>query len=229
MFGWAVKNRKLPSNPAAGISIAIAAKVRTRAKGFTDVEAAAILKHALQYKPSKAEFARTAAAKRWVPWLCAYTGARVGEMVQLRKEDIHREGRVYIVRITPEAGTVKGRRYREVPLHPHLNKMGFPEFASAAKDGHLFFTPTKEGGWRGPWQAVKNRLQEFAREVVTDPRVQPNHGWRHRFITVCRKHAVDQEFRRMITGHKGEGVDEESYGDPAGLYREICKLPRYAV
>ena len=26
-----------------------------------------------------------------------------------------------------------------------------------------------------------------------------------------------------------EGVDEVSYGDPAGLYREVCKLPRYAV
>ena len=33
----------------------------------------------------------------------------------------------------------------------------------------------------------------------------------------------------MITGHKGDGVDESDYGDPAGLYREICKLPRYAM
>lgn len=38
---------------------------------------------------------------------------------------------------------------------------------------------------------------------------------------------MDQEIRRMITGHAGEGVDERDYGDPAGLYREICKLPRF--
>ena len=76
---------------------------------------------------------------------------------------------------------------------------------------------------------VKNRLQEFAREVVTDRRVQPNHGWRHRFITLCRQHGVDREITRMITGHEGEGVDEEGYGDPAGRYREICKLPRYTI
>jgi len=30
-------------------------------------------------------------------------------------------------------------------------------------------------------------------------------------------------FMPSATGHKGEGVDEKSYGDPAGLYREICK------
>lgn len=27
----------------------------------------------------------TFAAKRWVPWLIAYSGARVGEMAQLRR------------------------------------------------------------------------------------------------------------------------------------------------
>ncbi|HVY89631.1 MAG TPA: hypothetical protein VG942_12230, partial [Hyphomonadaceae bacterium] len=181
------------------------------------------------YKAGKAELPKTAAAKRWVPWLCAYSGARVGEMVQLRKQDLRREGKVYMLRITPEAGTVKGRRYRDVPLHPHLVKMGFPAFVQGAKDGHLFFTPTKSGGWRGPWGAVKNRLGEFVRAVVNDRRVQPNHGWRHRFITEARMVGMDQEIRRMITGHKGEGEDEVAYGDPAGLYREIRKLPRYNV
>ena len=53
--------------------------------------------------------------------------------------------------------------------------------------------------------------------------------WRHRFITLARANNMDQEIRRMITGHKGEGVDEEVYGEPAGLHREICKLPRYEV
>jgi integrase len=162
-----------------------------------------------------------------VPWLCAYTGTRLGGMVQLRKEDVRLEGEVYILRITPEARTVKGRRFRDVPLHPHLVELGFPAFVQAAAEGYLFITPTKKGGWRGAWHTGKNRIREFVREVVSAPQVQPNHGWRHRFITLCRAHGVDQEIRRMITGHKGEGVDEVSYGDPAGLFREICKLPAY--
>lgn len=229
VFGWGVRNRKLVTNPATGITVAFAEKVRVRQKGFTNTEALTILRHARGYKPKGAELPKTTAAKQWVPWLCAYTGARLGEMVQLRKEDVRHEGKVWVLRITPEAGTVKGRRYRDVPLHPQLVELGFPASVATAPNGYLFLTPTKKGGWRGPWQAVKNRVSEFVREVVSDPQVQPSHGWRHRFITQAREYGMDQELRRMITGHRGEGVDEVSYGDPAGLYREICKLPRYDI
>ncbi|MEC5293197.1 hypothetical protein, partial [Aurantimonas sp. C2-3-R2] len=27
-------------------------------------------------------------SRRWVPWICAYTGARVNEITQLRRQDI---------------------------------------------------------------------------------------------------------------------------------------------
>ena len=74
-----------------------------------------------------------------------------------------------------------------------------------------------------------NRVRDFVRSIVPDSKVQPLHGWRHRFITQARVHKLDQELRRMITGHAGKGVDETTYGDAAGLYEEICKLPRYAV
>ena len=43
IFGWAVSNRKLPINPAAGITLRVAKAVRLRSKGFTDAEAKAIL------------------------------------------------------------------------------------------------------------------------------------------------------------------------------------------
>ena len=57
---------------------------------------------------------------RWLPPLrpaalsvvLAFTGARVGEMCQLRKEDVRREGNHWVVTITPEAGTVKGNAQR---------------------------------------------------------------------------------------------------------------------
>ena len=83
--------------------------------GHYGEEARAILTASLNYRPRGASSARsgrrempqTAAAKRWVPWLCAYTGARVGEMVQLRKQDLRQVGELWVLRITPEAGTVK--------------------------------------------------------------------------------------------------------------------------
>jgi len=106
----------------------------------------------------------TSAAKRWVPWLCAFTGARVGEMAQLRKEDItHRNG-CWIVRITPEAGPVKTNEAREVVLHPQVVSLGFPDFVEGAPDGPLFLTLAASGDVSGPLQGLKNRLTEFARQ-----------------------------------------------------------------
>jgi integrase len=111
VFGWAVSNRKLPSNPAAGITIKLGKRQKLRSKGLTDDEAKAILSAALKVTRGS-ESAGTFAAKRWVPWLAAYTGARVGELAQLRKQDVTREGEHWTIRLTPEAGTIKTNEAR---------------------------------------------------------------------------------------------------------------------
>jgi len=230
VFKWGVKEQRLKSNPAEGIGLKTTKKPKTRPRGFTDEEAVEILRHALKHQKSRQEGEKLALAKRWAPWLCAFTGARIGEIVQLRKKDVFQRGGLWFVLITPEGeNTVKNKAYRDVPLHPQLIDLGFLEFVQGATDGYLFLTPKASGEIRGPWRTAKNRLTEFARQVVTDKRVQPNHGWRHRFITLGRRHELDQEIRRMITGHKGEGTDEQEYGDPEGLHREINKLPYYEV
>jgi integrase len=234
VFGWAVVNRKLPSatptgvalNPASGVTIKLGKTTRLRSKGFTDTEAKALLKAASTVMPETMR-PGTFAAKRWVPWLCAYTGARVGEMAQLRREDLRREGHHWVIRITPEAGPVKTDEAREVVLHSHLVEQGFPEFVAAASPGHLFLRPGKDGDVRGPLRGLKNRLQEFARETVTDKNVAPNHGWRHRFKTVGMEAGIDQRVLDAIQGHAPSSVGGR-YGDVTlkTIADAIGKLPR---
>ncbi|POR45065.1 DUF6538 domain-containing protein [Bosea psychrotolerans] len=178
LFGWGVSNHRLPSNPAAGITIKLGKRKVTRPKGFTDEEAEALLKAAEGHQQGN-EQPKTFAAKRWVPWLCAYTGARVGEVAQLRKQDVRKVGGYWVIHITPDAGTVKTDQARDVVLHEHLVAQGFPEFCRRVKDGHLFLTPADGSDVLGPLQGLKNRLAETARDTVKDTRVQPNHGWRH--------------------------------------------------
>ncbi len=162
-----------------------------------------------------------------MPWLCAFTGARIGEALQLRREDVRKDGSHWSIKITPEAGPVKNKKFRDIPLHPQLIELGFIKFVIASPHGYLFLNAQTKVAAKGRLKGVKNRVTEYVRTKVSDPRVRPNHGWRHRLITLSRRHGVDQELRRMITGHAGEGVDEDVYGDPEGLYREICKLPPY--
>lgn len=137
VFGWAVVNRRLPSNPAEGITIKVGKSRKLRSKGFYDSEAVAILKHAREFVPGR-EAPKLAAAKRWVPWLYVpFTGARVGEMIQIRKEDLRREGKLWILHVTPEAGPVKTDEARDVVLHRQIIEEGFLEFYEESKGGYL--------------------------------------------------------------------------------------------
>lgn len=211
VFAWGVANRKLKVNPAAGITIKMGKPVRMRQKSFTDDEANALL-NAAGERVKGNERQKTFDAIKWAPWLLCYTGARVGEVAQLRKKDVRKEGNRWIIEITPEAGTVKDKDARVVVLHDHLVELGFPAFASAAAAGHLFLSPSKNGDVLGPLQGVVNRITEAARETVTDRRVQPNHAWRHRFKRILRDVGVGRDISHAITGHDNDDVGDD-YGE----------------
>ena len=141
-------------------------------------------------------------------------------MVQLRKQDLRQVGELWVLRITPEAGTVKNNEAREVVLHPHLVTQGFPEFVQGAKlpplttqKGYLFLRPAKDGDALGPLHGVKNKLAEFARAIVTDRNVAPNHGWRHRFKTVGMEAGIPPRILDTIQGQVSSGAVADTYGD----------------
>ena len=68
---------------------------------------------------------------------------------------------------------MKDKEAREIVLHDHLIELGFATFIEQSRDGHLFMTPNAKGDSRGPRRTVKNRLTDFARQVVQDPALPP--------------------------------------------------------
>lgn len=225
VFKWAVENGKLPSNPAEAVKVAKGKTTRTRDSWFTLEERRAILGQASGAVQDRREPRERFAGRRWVPWLCAYSGARVGEMVQLRKQDVRLVDGHWVMRITPEAGTVKTGQMRDVPLHPHLVEMGFPEFVQAAPDGPLFMW---SGEGRAAWRTAKNRIREEVRKVVSDANVQPNHGWRHTFKTIGREAGIQDRVLDAITGHAPR-TEGDKYGGAtiAAKVKAMDAFPRY--
>jgi len=126
VFGWAVDNLRIPTNPARDIKVRVPKPIKLREAGFTDAEALTILRAAM-IPPTTNLAPENILARRWVPWLCAYTGARVNEIGQLRGQDVQQMEGIWTIRITPEAGTVKNKAARIVPLHAHLIEQGFIE------------------------------------------------------------------------------------------------------
>src|SRR5207247_694189 len=143
VLGYGKRNRMIAENPAAGITVLATEVPSNRPEpGFTDSEAKQVLAAALaidtETDPSFGAFSR-----RWLPWLCAFTGARVGEMAQLRREDVGQdEDGIWFVVIKPEAGSQKGNFARQVALHPQLIEQGFVD-AVMRRSGPLFYDPRK--------------------------------------------------------------------------------------
>ena len=227
-------NGQLRENVAAGVTVAGRRKQsRLRSAGFTDDEAQMILSATL-VKSRKRLSADRERAIRWIPWVLAYTGARVDEIAQLRTYDVQKIDGIWALDITPEAGGTKDGNARLVPLHPHLIQQGFLEMAQALS-GRMFFDParSRSGSDQNPQsKKVGEFLAKWVRDEVgiTDTRVQPNHGWRHRFKTLARNCRMIPEIRDYIQGHapRNEG---EKYGDtsPMATLAEISLIPPYSI
>lgn len=230
VLGWGKDNHRLTTNAAEGITLRLKKRKRSGGKAFTDDQAKALLKASDSYQGKPREKHKLVLAKRWIPWLCAYTGARVGEMIQLRKQDVREEDGHYVIHIDPEAGTVKTDEPRDVVLHSHLIEKGFPDFVASSEDGYLFIDPpADEDRVLRTLKARRNDMGEFARETVKDTSVQPNHGWRHRFTKVWGEAGLPERMMDYIEGHAPANVSRKDYDADNTVKAQamwLAKFPR---
>jgi integrase len=233
---WAVKQRLIARNPFADCSVPVPKRVRRReTKAFSPDEIRLILSNANAIRDTTRP---AMASRRWVPWICAYSGARAGEITQMRGQDIiEREG-IAAIRITPDAGPVKTRQARTVPLHEHLVAQGFLEYVKSKGKGPLFYNLAAEEAARevtNPKRSraaqARNRLGEWVRSIgLDDTEVSPTHGWRHTFKQIADRHGISDRVSDTITGHapptEGRGYGAPTLEDMANAMR---RFPRYEV
>lgn len=218
IFQWAVDNRKLDANPAARINIDLKSRPSEKRRGYTDDEAKIILRAARAEKESH---------KRWVPWVCAYTGARIAEICQLRSEDIKQIDDIWCIAFAAEAGSLKNvNSERVVPVHPALVDEGFLKFAASARKGPLFpdLAPDRFGRPGGNGSKI---LARWIKSLgVVDSRLAPNHSWRHRIKTLGRRNGLAGDILDAMTGH-GRKTVADTYGEfpPEAMLRELRKIP----
>lgn len=236
VFGWAVEHKLLRHNPFAGVKVTVPKQIKLReTQAFRPQEWRTILKASLEIPDTNSPHN---AARRWVPWLCAYTGARVGEITQLRKEDVIKQDDVSALRITPEAGTVKSGRARMVPLHEHLIEQGFLKFVAQHRAGPLFYKADTTDGKGDLTRKKKPRSVQARQRVaawvrglgIADKELQPNHAWRHTFKQIADHAEITERMSNYITGHsqKNEGA---KYGAPTldQMADALKKFPKYKL
>ena len=221
VFQQALRDGTLQDNPADNTLRLPKSKSADR-HPYSDDEARRIL---------KAARLETTPTRRWAHWIMAFTGMRVGEALQLTKDDVRCDAAVWFLHVNEDdAGkSVKTGQRRHVPIHPALIAEGLLTYVESLPDHGPLFPDKKLDAFgrrngRG-WNAVGQWVRETV--GITDTKKAPNHSWRHRIEDELRAVEVPEDARDAITGRvrkttgRGYGVRGESL---ARLHRELAKM-----
>jgi site-specific recombinase XerD len=193
LFQYLVDENKLTVNPVSGVVVRnVETEKDDDEKGFTDNDAKTILKATL-HKGSRLLSIEMRAARRWVPWICAYTGARVNEITSLQPSNIVRLEGIDCFSLPKDR--TKGRKKRLVPIHSDLVKQGFLAYVEERKKLRmpLFYDPARSsrrqgfasslsegrGEARGVGQEAACRSQRLAQPWLAAPMEIPISRCRH--------------------------------------------------
>lgn len=138
LYGWLVEQPRWAglANPCRGLW-AKGVKGQNRRPSFSSAALNAILQSPLfigfesdgrEHLPG---VQRANDWRKWIPLLCMFTGARIGEVAQARVGDIRSQNGKWFFWIRhnlAEAMSTKSKLDRVVPMHSLLRRMGFLEF-----------------------------------------------------------------------------------------------------
>jgi integrase len=148
-------------------------------------------------------------ASYWIPLLGMFTGARVGELGQLRVQDVQRVDGVPVLRITDEAegASIKtAAGHRMVPVHAELQRLGFLEYVAAVKDrGAVSLWPALP--------VLPGKPGHYASAAFTplrgagDDKLPDFHSLRHTVRSKLASARIDRGMIDALMGHEVKGSE----------------------
>lgn len=223
---------RIKENPINGLKIKLPRAAKTKhERRFHHAEIVSILKAADAVEMG-GRYPKSAAGNRWTPWLAAYSGARIQELVSLEADHIRKEGTVWVM----DLFKTKMDEDRTVPLHEHVIEIGFLDYVRSIDKGPLFIDPPEVSGRTET--ASRDASEVRASGVATFIRgkadlrenVDPNHGWRGTWKSIAASFGIEERYRDAITGHTPGSVGRK-YERPttAELAKAMKRFRRYAV
>jgi integrase len=230
LFKFASKNRSF-ENPTDEVTLprrSTRIMARNKWRSFTREERTRILTEARSAGP----------VIRWCQWIAWGIGARVSEIAEASTKDICQIGGIWCIKILlddrEENADLKSEDSRRVvPLHSAIIREGFLSYVEEIRrkhgDGPLFpmITPNKDGRRGTP---ASNNVSKWLRNKlkIPDPKIAPNHSWRHTFETIHRNElspATDPAIMKHIMGHS-QGSDMSAHYGEFEIRRDRIDIER---
>jgi len=223
VFTWAITNALLDgSNPAARMAPRLGRGQVSSRDGYTDEEARTILLAARE----------ETGWKRWLPWLLAFTGARIGEIADMQCADVRQDAGVWVLDVRPERQLKTENAARMLPIHPAVQAEGFLDYVAGLPAAGPLFPDIRAGrdGRRTAYATTKHGQWLRTKAGVTGARKAPAHSWRHRMEDELRKVRALPEVQDAITGRKNARNAGAGYGRgframPAETLKELARVP----
>ncbi|VEF12143.1 putative phage integrase [Pseudomonas fluorescens] len=215
VMDWAVDNDYLTK--AYTSNLKLTKGTDSKREGFTKDQVVALMNHSAKLPADSWE--------RWGLSLLAITGARVGEIAYLTKQDIKQVDGLWCIHINengPNKSIKNKHSDRTIPLiDGAFNTFELKEFLKAVEAGAL---PSDHGV--NPVKASKN-LGLLMKEILGETRetTQTLHSLRHFLSSALQAEGVPVAFAQAITGHSSRTITFGTYGSaiPVGKLAEELK------
>lgn len=175
LFDWAKREGYVENNPCKGLFLDLQKgkkSGRNRRPPFSVDQLNKILKSPLftgfakdgkEWQPGEN---RASDWRYWIPLVCLFTGARIGEIAQLRVDDVRNDGGIAYLWIKDDDATgqtTKSGHCRPSPIHTKLQTLGFLKYVDsqknrALKDGDTRLFPQLLPNNRGQISWVPSRF-----------------------------------------------------------------------
>lgn len=221
-FGrWLLQHGYIDTHPTEGL-LPERRRREQRRRPFSDAELEQLFQSPLFARcgGKKAEHLSGDVAIRddryWLFPLALLSGARLGELCQLRPEDVcEREG-VRFLRLTDEGegqSLKSAASTRDVPLHPTLIDLGFLDFVKVAqreKADRIFRRWSRNA--RGQFGEASKWLNAYLKRAgVKTEWMLTFHSFRHSFVDALRRTGCAEFEIKPLVGH-GEMTVTRGYG-----------------